>query len=84
MSEPRYSHTISPEELFHLLIYQANQFELFKNFVVEMLDSKDIIKANDFQELFEGYKEINKTKFLHNLIMMNPKLEDMKIDISLL
>lgn len=84
MSEPRYSHSISPEELFNLLIYQANQFELFKNFVVEILDSKNVIKVNDFQELFEGYKEINKTKFLHNLIMLNPKLEDMKIDISLL
>lgn len=84
MSEPRYSHSISPEELFSLLIYQANQFELFKNFVVEILDSKNVIKVNEFQELFEGYKEINKTKFLHNLIMLNPKLEDMKIDISLL
>ena len=84
MSETRYSHSMSTEELFNLLLYQVNQFELFKNFVIEILDSRDIIKHDDFQQLFDEYKKMNKTKFLHNLIVLNRKLEDMELNISLL
>jgi|GEM_PF-1897503 len=84
MSEQIYSHTMSAEELFLLLLYQANQFELFKNFIIEVLDLKEIMTVNEFHDLFKQYKDMNKTKLLHNLMMMKPTLEDMKIDISLL
>ena len=84
MSEPRYTHSMSPEKLLKLLLYQANQFELFKNFVIEMLDSRNIVQATEFETLFEEFTNLNKTKFLHNLIMLNPTLEDMRIDVSLL
>ena len=83
MAESRYEHTLSLEKLVQLLLYQANQFEMFKNFVIEMLDSRDLIKRNEFQRLFEEYKQMNKSKMLHNLIMMSPALEDMKIDLSI-
>lgn len=84
MSEPRYTHSMTPEELFNLLLYQANQFEIFKEFIIEVLDLKNIISVEEFHELFKEYKELNKTKLLHNLIMLKPTLKDMKIDISLL
>jgi hypothetical protein len=84
MSEQVYNHTMSAEELFLLLLYQANQFELFKNFIIEVLDLKGIMTVNEFHDLFKQYKDMNKTKLLHNLMMMKPTLEDMKIDISLL
>lgn len=83
MNEQRYEHNISLERLVQLLLYQANQFELFKNFVIEMLDSRDIIPRREFQTFFEEYKQMNKSKLLHNLIMMNPTLEDMKIDLTI-
>jgi hypothetical protein len=84
MSEQIYCHTMSAEELFLLLLYQANQFELFKNFIIEVLDLKEIMTVNEFHDLFKQYKDMNKTKLLHNLMMMKPTLEDMKIDLSLL
>lgn len=84
MAETRYSHNLTTEQLFKLLLYQANQFELFKNFVTEILDTRGIIAHTDFQKLFDEYKDMNKSKFLHNLIMMEPKLDDMKIDVCLL
>jgi NAD-dependent SIR2 family protein deacetylase len=84
MSETRYSHSLSLQELFTLLLFQANQFEMFKNFVIEILDSRNVIQQNDFHELFDEYKKMNTTKQLHNLIMLHPELEDMKIDIALI
>ena len=84
MSENRYTHSMSFQDLFKLLLYQANQFEMFRNFVIEILDSREVISQNDFHELFDEYKKMNTTKQLHNLMVLNPELEDMKIDISLL
>jgi len=84
MSETRYSHSVSLQELFTLLLYQANQFEIFKNFIIEILDSRNVVNQNDFHELFEEYKKMNTTKQLHNLIMLHPEMEDMKIDVSLI
>lgn len=84
MSETRYSHSVSLQELFTILLYQANQFEMFKNFIMEILDSRNVINQNDFHELFEEYKKMNTTKQLHNLIMLHPELEDMKIDVALI
>jgi hypothetical protein len=84
MSETRYSHSLSLQELFKLLLFQANQFEMFKNFVIEILDSRNVIQQNDFHELFDEYRKMNTTKQLHNLIMLHPELEDMKIDIALI
>lgn len=84
MSETRYLHSMSLQDLFTLLLFQANQFEMFKNFVIEILDTRNVIKQNDFHELFEEYKKMNTTKQLHNLMMLHPELVDMKIDISLI
>ena len=84
MAEPRYSHSMTPDELYKLLLYQANQFEVFKDFIIEILDLKGVMSVEEFHELFKEYKEINKTKLLHNLIMLKPKLDDMKINISLI
>ena len=84
MSENRYLHSMSLQDLFTLLLFQANQFEMFKNFVIEILDTRNVIKQNDFHELFEEYKKMNTTKQLHNLMMLHPELVDMKIDISLI
>ena len=84
MSDVQYSHSVSTETLFSLLLFQANQFELFKNFVMEILDSKDVISLTDFQDLFEEYSKLNKSKFLHNLLTLEPNLEDMNIQLSLL
>ena len=83
MADQIYSHSVSPQALFELLLYQVNQFELFKNFVVEILDSRKVIERGEFQELFDEYKKMNKSKFLHNLIVMHPKLDNMNIDVSL-
>lgn len=83
MAETRYSHNLSTKQLFQLLLYQVNQFELFKNFVTEILDTRGIISHSEFQKLFDEYKDMNKSKFLHNLVMMEPRLEDMKIDVCL-
>lgn len=84
MPEPRYSHSMTAEELYSLLLYQANQFEIFKEFIIEILDLKNIISVEEFHELYKECKELNKNKLLHNLIMLKPTLQDMKIDISLL
>ncbi|MFH1942651.1 MAG: hypothetical protein ABIL68_11180 [bacterium] len=84
MSDQRYSHSISPRAFSELLLYQANQFELFKNFVIEILDSRKVIERGEFQELFDEYKKMNKSKFLHNLIVMHPTLDDLKIDVPIL
>jgi hypothetical protein len=84
MTEPRYTHSMTPEELYQLLLYQANQFEIFKEFVIENFDLKHIMGVEEFHELFKEYKEMNKGKHLHNLIMLKPKLNDMKINISLI
>lgn len=84
MAEPRYAHSLTPEELVNLLLYQANQFELFKDFIIDLLDLKNVIKINEFHELFKEYKELNKTKLLHNLIMLRPTLGDTKLDLTLL
>ena len=84
MANQKYAHKMTTEKLFQLLLYQANQFELFKNFVTEILDTRDIISHTEFQKLFDEYKDMNKSKFLHNLIMMEPNLDDMKIDVCLL
>lgn len=83
MSEQRYKHSMSPRELFQLLLYQANQFEMFKEFIIEILDSRGVIARHDLLQLFEEFEKMNKSKLLHNRIIMNPSLEDMQIDVSL-
>ena len=84
MSDVRQTQSMTTEELFSLLLYQANQFELFKCFIIEVLDLKGVIKIEEFHELFKQYKEMNKTKPLQNLMMLKPKLADVKIDLSLI
>ena len=84
MSDVRQTQSMTTEELFSLLLYQANQFELFKGFIIEVLDLKGVIKIEEFHELFKQYKEMNKTKPLQNLMMLKPKLADVKIDLSLI
>jgi hypothetical protein len=65
------------------MLVQMNQFELFKSFVINILDSKNIMEVSEFHELFEEFKNVNGTKLLNNLIIMKPILKDIQIDITI-
>ena len=83
MSETQYTHHLSVKDALQLLLYQANQFELFKQFIFEILDSRGVIPHDEMKKLFEEFKDINHSKPLHNLMVMSPELENMNIDIGL-
>lgn len=83
MSEPQHTVKMTTEELFSLLVYQANQFELFKDFVIQLLDLRGVAKIDEFHSLFKDFKEMNQSKPIQNLMTLKPKIKDVHIDLSL-